>query len=103
MRMLILLLILATTVAKAQSFYLFVGTYTNTGTLPGAPPLDSTGSKGIYVYRFDATTGKTHLLSHTTGVCNPSYLTMAPDGHHLYSVTDARMAKTGTVSAFNFD
>lgn len=88
---------------RSQSYYLFVGTYTNTGTLPGAPPLDSTGSKGIYVYRFDAATGKATLLSHTSGVCNPSFLTIAPDRHHLYAVTDSRMVHAGTVSAFDFD
>jgi 6-phosphogluconolactonase len=100
---LLLMLLLAVSLTKAQSFYLFVGTYTNTGTLPGAPPLDSTGSKGIYVYRFDAATGKATLLSHTTGVCNPSFLTIAPDRHHLYAVTDSRMVNAGTVSAFDFD
>ena len=97
------MLLLAVSLTKAQTFTLFVGTYTNTGTLPGAPPLDSTGSKGIYVYRFDAATGKTTLLSHTTGVCNPSFLTIAPDRHHLYAVTDSRMVNAGTVSAFDFD
>jgi 6-phosphogluconolactonase len=100
---LLLMLLAAVNAAWAQSFYLFVGTYTNTGTLPGAPPLDSTGSKGIYVYRFDAATGKTTLLSHTTGVCNPSFLTVAPDRHHVYAVTDSRMVHAGTVSAFEFD
>ena len=88
---------------RSQTFTLFVGTYTNTGTLPGAPPLDSTGSKGIYVYRFDAATGTATLLSHTTGVCNPSFLTVAPDRHHLYAVTDSRMVNAGNVSAFDFD
>jgi 6-phosphogluconolactonase len=88
---------------SGPSYYLLVGTYTNTGTLPGAPRLDSTGSKGIYVYRFDATTGHASLLSHTEGVCNPSFLTIAPDGHHIYAVTDSRMTGAGTVSAFDLD
>lgn len=88
---------------RAQQFYLFVGTYTNTGTNAGNPHMDSTGSKGIYVYRFDAGNGKAHLLSHTEGVCNPSFLTIAPDGRHIYSCTDSRMLDAGTVSAFAFD
>ena len=89
--------------AEAQQFYLLVGTYTNTGTNGGNPKMDSTGSKGIYVYRFDAGTGKARLLSHTEGVCNPSFLTVAPDGRHVYSCTDSRMLHAGTLSAFEFD
>ena len=129
-----LLLLAATAAASAQSSYLFVGTYTNTGNLnnPGAK-LDSTGSKGIYVYRFeggsdpreagsDSRAGsdpreagsapagggklrgepRIRLLSHTKGVCNPSYLAMAPDGHHLYACTESRMKGAGSVSSFDF-
>lgn len=90
--------------ARAQTYTLFVGTYTNTGTIaPNAPPLDSTGSKGIYVYRFDAATGKATLLSHTEGLCNPSYLTMGVDRSVLYAVTESRMLGKGSVSAFRLD
>src|SRR5579859_7207003 len=88
---------------RGQSYYLFVGTYTNTGNLAGNPKLDSTGSKGIYVFRFDATTGKATALSHTEGVCNPSYLAIAPGGNTLYACTESRMQKKGSVSAFRFD
>ena len=88
---------------RAQSYFLFVGTYTNSGNLGGDPKLDSTGSKGIYVYRFDAATGKATVLSHTEGVCNPSYLVIAADGHHLYACTESRMLGKGSVSAFDLD
>ena len=96
--------VLLAAAARGQSFFLLVGTYTNTGNLsPGAPPLDSTGSKGIYVFRFDAATGEARLLSTTTGVCNPSFLTVAPDGHHVYACTESRMHDAGTVSAFDLE
>src|ERR1700761_7899576 len=88
---------------RAQQFYLFVGTYTNSGNLGDNPKLDSSGSKGIYVYRFDAATGKVRLLSHTEGVCNPSYLAIARDGHHVYACTESRMKGMGSVSAFELD
>lgn len=97
------LLLAAASGVRAQKMYLFVGTYTNTGRSAANPKMDSSGSKGIYVYRFDVATGKTKLLSHTEGVCNPSYLAMAPDGHHVYACTESRMTGMGSVSAFDFD
>ncbi|GGB24399.1 lactonase family protein [Puia dinghuensis] len=98
-----LILVLTFSAAKSQSYFLFVGTYTNTGNLNGATTLDSTGSKGIYVYRFDAATGEATPISHTESVCNPSYLAIAPDGAHLYACTESRMLDKGSVSAFRFD
>jgi 6-phosphogluconolactonase len=76
-----------------QQYYLFIGTYTGTG------------SKGIYMYRFDAATGKATLLSNTDSgsVVNPSFLTVAPNGKHLYAVTETATPNAGSVSAFSFD
>jgi 6-phosphogluconolactonase len=75
----------------AQSFYMFVGTYTNKG------------SKGIYVYKFDAGTGKATWISNTDSIVNPSYLTIAPDSKHIYAVTETATNNTGSISAFSFD
>jgi 6-phosphogluconolactonase len=83
--------------------YLLVGTYTNTGLSAANPKMDSSGSKGIYLYRFDEATGRAKLLSHTEGVCNPSYLAVGPDGNHVYACTESRMAGRGSVSAFLLD
>ena len=52
--------ILCSSTLSAQHFYLFAGTYT------------SNGSKGIYVYDFDAATGKVALVSSTDSADNPS-------------------------------
>ncbi len=68
------LLLLSSFYGIAQSFYMFVGTYT------------SKGSKGIYVYKFDAITGKAEWLSNTDSIVNPSYLAIAPDKKHIYAV-----------------
>jgi 6-phosphogluconolactonase len=104
MRMLICLFFLLSVITvSSQSYYLFVGTYTNLGSNTPAPPKDSTGSKGIYVYRWDAATGHATLLSHTEGVVNPSYLAVAPDGQHVYAGTDTRTMNAGSISAFSFD
>lgn len=75
----------------AQQHYLFIGTYTHTG------------SKGIYVYRFDAATGKAEWVSNTDSVVNPSYLAIAADGKNLYAVNETGGENKGKVSAFAFD
>ena len=81
-----------------QHYYLFVGTYTEGGAVNGA----NAGSKGIYVYNFDAATGESTPVS-TIAADNPSYLALAPDGKFLYSVNETNGAKPGSVSAFSFD
>lgn len=70
--------------------WLFIGTYT------------STGSKGIYVYRFNEETGKLDSVS-SIFVENPSYLTLSKDGNYLYAVTENGGKKPGQVNAFSFD
>lgn len=67
---------------------MFVGTYT------------SGQSKGIYVYRFNTTTGDASLLS-TMESKNPSYLTISPGGKYVYAVNET--GDTGEVSSFSFD
>ena len=78
-------------VANCQKYFLFIGTYTGSG------------SKGIYVYSFDAATGKAQWLSNTEGVVNPSYLAIAPGGSYLYACIETRTVNAGGVSAFRFD
>jgi 6-phosphogluconolactonase len=70
--------------------WLFIGSYT------------STGSKGIYVYKFDETTGKLDTVSNIF-IENPSYLALSQDGNFLYAVTENGGDKPGEVSAFSFD
>ncbi|HTI90127.1 MAG TPA: lactonase family protein [Puia sp.] len=102
-RLICLFALLSALTADAQSYYLLVGTYTNMGSTSPRPPKDSTGSKGIYVYRWDAATGQATLLSHTTGVVNPSFLDIAPDGQHVYAATETRTTGAGSISAFLLD
>ena len=77
--------------SMAQQQYLFIGTYTHTG------------SKGIYVYRFDAATGKAEWVSNTEGIVNPSYLALSADGNNVYAVNETGGENGGKVSAFTFD
>ncbi len=75
----------------SQSNYLFIGTYTNSG------------SKGIYVYRFNATSGKAEWVSNTDSLVNPSYLAVASGKNYIYAVTESAGKIPGSVSAFSFD
>ncbi len=77
--------------AFSQEYFLFIGTYTGSG------------SKGIYVYRFNAATGDAEWVSNTDSSNNPSYLALAPDGAHLYAVNETGGAQPGQVSAYAFD
>lgn len=92
MRVTILSLLLFISVcATAQNFYLFIGTYT------------TKGSKGIYVYRFNAATGAAELVSNTDSAANPSYLAIAPNHKYVYAVNETHGQTGGNVSAYTFD
>lgn len=71
----------------AQDANLFIGTYTQRG------------SKGIYVYHFDTTSGKAIELSHTNKVSNPSFLAITKDKKNVYAVNEEI---EGGVSSFSF-
>jgi 6-phosphogluconolactonase len=79
--------------SSAQKYFLFIGTYTGTG------------SKGIYVYQFDAATGKATWLNNTDSgtVVNPSFLDIAPNQQFVYACTETRTANAGGISAFSFN
>ena len=87
---LIFLFIPVSLCAYSQKYFLFIGTYTGSG------------SKGIYVYTFNASTGKVQWISNTEAI-NPSYLAIAPGSKLLYACTETRTANAGGISAFRFD
>ena len=92
MRTLIALCIcLTATSLSAQHYYMFAGTYT------------SGKSKGIYVYDFNAATGDLTWVSNTDSSSNPSFLTIAPDGKHIYAVNEVSRQQHGYVAAYDFD
>jgi 6-phosphogluconolactonase len=85
---LMLLLFLFSFSCFSQSPYLFIGTYTNGK------------SKGIYVYRFNTSTGSGTEVS-TIQARNPSYLSISPDGKHLYATDEDELK--GSVGAYAFE
>ncbi len=90
-KLLFLTIMLASITASAQQFYLFVGTYT------------ANGSKGIYVYEFDAATGTAKWVSNTDSITNPSYLAVAPNKKYVYAVIETNGTNPGKLAAFSFD
>jgi 6-phosphogluconolactonase len=80
--------------ATAGKDLVYLGTYTDHG------------SKGIYVYRFDAATGQVTALGLAAESTEPSFLAVDPSHHFLYAVHEVDSYKgqhTGAVSAFAID
>jgi 6-phosphogluconolactonase len=73
----------------------YVGTYTT-----------KQSSKGIYAYRFDATTGQLTSIGLAAESTDPSFVAVHPNGKYLYAVneiSDFNGMKSGAVSAFAID
>ncbi len=84
--------VLALAAGTAQQQYLvYVGTYTDHG------------SKGIYAYRFDSSTGKLISLGLAAETAEPSFLAVDSNGRFLYAVNETgnfNGQPTGAASAF---
>ena len=73
-----------------HNFLAFVGTYTT-----------KTESKGIYVFEFDADTGKLAPKGIAAEARDPSWVAIQPSGKYAYAANEA--GKASTVSAFSID
>jgi 6-phosphogluconolactonase len=98
MRSLLILSLLSMTTAlgSARDLLVYVGTYTKTT------------SKGIYVGRFDAETGKLGELTLASEAVNPSFLAFSPDRRHLYAVSEGagityNGKPSGSVNAYSIN
>jgi len=77
-----------------RSYLVYVGTYT------------AQQSKGIYSYRFNATTGHLASLGLAAETSNPSFLAVHPSQNFLYAVSETgkfQNQSSGAVSAFAID
>lgn len=82
-----------------HKYLLFVGTYTATNG-------KDTGSKGIYSYRFNGSSGKLVSAGVAAETVNPSFLVMAPNKKFVYAVNELQKFKgeaSGGVTAFALD
>ena len=93
---LILVVLTLFAVAAAADFrYLaYVGTYTDKG------------SKGIYAYRFDPSSGELGDLGLVATTDNPSFLAVAADNRYLYALNEVNKfeaGETGAITTYNLD
>jgi 6-phosphogluconolactonase len=78
----------------AEGALVYLGTYTGSG------------SRGIYVSRFDAATGRLSPPELAASTANPSFLAVHPSGRFLYAVNELdefQKEKAGAASAFAID
>jgi 6-phosphogluconolactonase len=79
---------------SAQESLVFVGTYTNAE------------SKGIYAFRFNATTGAFRPMGLAAETSSPSFIVQSPDGRFLFAVNEVDQFSgeaAGSVSSFKID
>jgi len=80
----------------ADKYLVYVGTYTE----------PQSQSKGIYAYRYDASSGKLNSLGLAAEAINPSFLAVHPNRRFLYAVNEVadHLGKSsGAISAFSID
>ncbi|MDF2441411.1 MAG: 6-phosphogluconolactonase [Abditibacteriota bacterium] len=78
----------------AKDMFVYIGTYSKGG------------SKGIYVYRLDSTSGRLSDTGQTADAKNPSFVAVHPSGRYLYSVSevgDVDGKPGGGVSSYAID
>ena len=73
-----------------KNYLAFVGTYTT-----------KTASKGIYVFHYDANSGKLTPIGLAAETPDPSWVAIHPNGKFLYAVNEA--GKNSMVSAFSLE
>lgn len=76
--------------SKSMDYHLIIGTYTRSQ------------SNGLFVYKFNSSTGKLSFESKTEGVINPSYLAINEQTSKVYAVSEGN-AQQAALNAFDFD
>ncbi|MGL6269937.1 MAG: lactonase family protein, partial [Chitinophagaceae bacterium] len=78
--------------AQKNEYFLFTGTYT------------SGKSEGIYVFNYQLDKAIATPVFTATGIINPSFITLSPDGKKLYAVSEMNGdGNAGKVVAYDFD
>ena len=97
--------------AQAKDYFVYFGTYTGFRFVRHSKTqgVGESHSKGIYVSRFNATTGTLSEPQLAAKIINPSFLTISPDNRFLYAVTEDPLSvgppldHVSYVSAFAID
>lgn len=91
------LLILSITICSwlhfySQNTYAFFGSFNR-----------DKDTEGLYVYELDTISGKLLKVTSYTGILNPSFLTVSPDGKYVFACTESKTKNGGSVSSFEFN
>jgi 6-phosphogluconolactonase len=89
-RLLLLLAVfsVARSAAAQNEFFAYAGTYTGFVNIQHGDPWGKSDSKGIYVARFNAATGKLDEPSLAAEMPNPSFVAVSPNHKYLYAVSE---------------
>ena len=68
-----------------------------------APYFQGARGVGLSVYSFDEETLEMRKLAETGDVDNPTFLSVTPDGSHVYANSEVFTWREGVVSAYHFD
>lgn len=79
-------------IAQTKEYYLLVGSYTK----------PKGNGEGIYVYRFNATTGNASFVSKIASD-NPSYLAISKNEQFVYAVNENIAQQISTAAAYTFN
>ncbi|WP_317125893.1 lactonase family protein [Chryseobacterium sp. G0240] len=88
----VMLMILSGIKLSAQDTYVFFGSFNR-----------DKNTEGIYVYRLDTLKGKLSKVTSFTGILNPSFLTLSPNGKYVFACTESKTKNGGSVSSFEFN
>lgn len=67
------------------------------------PYMQGARGQGIAVFAFDEETGQAELLSQTDDIDNPNYLSISPDGGHLYATSEVFNRKENLAISYSLD
>ncbi|MEO6911175.1 MAG: lactonase family protein, partial [Edaphobacter sp.] len=76
--------------AQGNDYFMYAGTYTGFKSVHNSLPVGpgESHSKGIYVSRFNASTGEIGEAQLAAEIVNPSFITVSPDHRFLYAVIE---------------
>ncbi len=79
--------------AESGEYWMYAGTYT------------SGGSRGIYTFRFQPSSGEAFPIGTAARISNPSFLALHPNNRYLYAISEVSsfQGKNGALAAFSLD
>ncbi|PYV79742.1 MAG: 6-phosphogluconolactonase [Acidobacteria bacterium] len=109
--LLVMLVLTLHAAAQSNDYFVFFGTYTGFKYVHHSKTwgVGESKSKGVYVSRFNASTGQLSEPQLAAEVVNPSFLTISPDDKYLYAISEDPLSigppvdHSSNVSAYAID